>query len=142
MCHQAVTVAQFGAHQAVRQNLDYSALNSDGLGPGHVIISGSFSVTAMVCSHVLKAGHPVLPQTSRLAELRLRRPCINHRLNRQGHAGPQLRRVSAGHVIGDLRFLVNHLSHTVSNKLTHDRKPVGFHSILHCSRDINHPVSG
>ena len=50
MTHQPVAILELNSHQSMREHLDYSPPDSDGFGPGHVKISGSPSVTAMVCS--------------------------------------------------------------------------------------------
>ena len=50
VAHQPVAIGQFHPRQPLGERLDNPTAYADWLGPGHVKISGSPSVTAMVCS--------------------------------------------------------------------------------------------
>ena len=63
----------------------------------------------------------------------------NHRLNGDDHAGHQSRSAAGVPIVGNLRLLVELLAHTVTNKLPHHTKAVGFHAGLNRMGDIRNP---
>ena len=70
-------------------------------------------------------------------QLGIRLADIDHRLNRQHHAFSEPRTVSACSIIGNLRFLVQPGSDSVSHKLAHYAEAVRFHHLLHSRPNIS-----
>ena len=125
MGQNLVAVRQLDPKHGIRKQFDDSAFYFNCVFPRHVRISGS----------ILRNQDRVFKMGRRRAVGRAHRPAVleqanirpahvDHRLNRQRHAGFQFRTASAPAVIGNLRFFVQFAPNPVANKLAHDREMI------------------
>src|SRR3989338_3620448 len=76
-----------------------------------------------------------------LQHLYLVPPCVQHWLNRQGHAFDKLEALVRLSEIRHLRFFMKAPANAVSDMLPHDRKPLFFRKTLHGPKNVRQPVS-